>query len=225
MLKNWIATDGERMIPAVIRNYTKRDFHGLIEVQAASFPPPFPPELWWNEEQLNEHVTRFPEGALCVEMDGRIVGSMTALRRTLRDDEPHDWATVTDEGYIRNHEPDGDTLYVVDICVTPEYRRFGLGKWLMQSMYETVVYLGCRRLLGGGRMPGYRNYADRWTPEEYVDRVTKGEIKDPVLTFLLRCGRTPIGVARDYLEDEESCNNAALMEWRNPFWDDMRTKG
>jgi ribosomal protein S18 acetylase RimI-like enzyme len=217
MFKQWMAYDGQRFVPAVIRNYNEGDFSGLIDVQALSFPPPFPSELWWNKEQLSEHVSRFPDGALCVEMEGRIVGSMTALRRTFREGDRHDWASVTDEGYIRNHEPDGNTLYVVDICVAPAYRRFGLGKWLMQAMYETVVYLGCDRLLGGGRMPGYHKAASSLTPEEYVNRVKTGERTDPVLTFLLRCGRMPVGVVRDYLEDEQSGNNAALMEWRNPF--------
>lgn len=217
MYKTLMVTDGKRMLRAVIRNYTHRDFADLIRVQALSFPPPFPPELWWKEEQLHEHVTRFPEGALCAEVEGRVVGSMTALRVNLADGEEHDWATITDNGYIRNHDPNGDTLYVVDICVEPDYRQFGIGRWLMQSMYETVVHLGCRRLLGGGRMPGYHRVADRMTPEEYVEKVTRGELRDPVLTFLLRCGRMPVGVARNYLEDEESLNCAALMEWRNPF--------
>ncbi|TJY44216.1 GNAT family N-acetyltransferase [Cohnella pontilimi] len=217
MLKHLRVTDGERMLPAVIRNYGPADFQGLIEVQAQSFPPPFPSELWWNEEQLREHVTRFPEGALCVEIDGGIVGSMTGLLRTLDDSHPHDWARVTDNGYIRNHEPDGDTLYVVDICIAPAYRKFGLGKWLMQSMYETVVFLGCRRLLGGGRMPGYHKVTDEISPERYVEQVVSGERKDPVITFLLRCGRLPVGIAANYLEDEESRGYAVLMEWRNPF--------
>jgi hypothetical protein len=34
---------------------------------------------------------------------------------------------------------------------------------------------------------------------------------------MLRSGRTPVGVVENYLEDEESRNYAALMEWRNPF--------
>jgi len=45
----------------------------------------------------------------------------------------------------------------------------------------------------------------------------RGELADPVITFLLRCGRTPLGVVPGYLEDEESRHHAALMEWRNPF--------
>jgi ribosomal protein S18 acetylase RimI-like enzyme len=224
LIKHLRVTDGSRMLPAVIRNYRREDFDGLIRVQAQSFPPPFPSELWWNKAQLEEHVTRFPEGALCAEVQGEIAGSMTALRVTLNDDA-HDWASVTDNGYIRNHDPDGDTLYVVDICVAPAYRKFGLGKWLMQSMYETVVQLGCRRLLGGGRMPGYHRVAGELSPEQYVEQVANGERKDPVLTFLLKCGRLPAGIAKNYLDDEESCGYAALMEWRNPFMEQHGKEG
>jgi ribosomal protein S18 acetylase RimI-like enzyme len=217
MRKQLRVTNGSRMADAVIRNYRQEDFDDLIRVQALSFPPPFPSELWWNREQLAEHVARFPEGALCAEVDGVVAGSMTALRVNLQPGEKHDWATVTGDGYIRNHDPAGDTLYVVDICVAPEYRKFGLGKWLMFSMYETVVHLGCARLLGGGRMPGYRAVSGELTPQQYVDEVTRGLRTDPVLTFLLKCGRLPVGIAEHYLEDEESCGYAALMEWRNPF--------
>ncbi|MFC4597934.1 GNAT family N-acetyltransferase [Cohnella hongkongensis] len=217
MLKRLKVSDEGRMLALTIRNYGRGDFASLIALQERCFPPPFPSELWWKEEQLAEHVARFPEGALCAEAEGTIVGSMTALRVTVRPNEPHDWATITDNGYIRNHEPDGDTIYVVDLCIDPRYRKMGLGKWLMQSMYETVVHLGCLRLLGGGRMPGYHAHADRLAPEEYVRKVCEGELRDPVISFMLRCGRLPIGVAAQYLEDEQSLNYAALMEWRNPF--------
>jgi ribosomal protein S18 acetylase RimI-like enzyme len=203
---------------AVIRNYTKNDFSQLIRVQQESFPPPFPSELWWNEEQLTNHVSLFPEGALCVEVDGRVVGSMTGLLVHFDPRHPsHTWEEITDGGYIRNHRPDGNTLYVVDICVSPNYRKLGLGKWLMQSMYEVVVRLNVDRLLGGGRMPGYHRHADRLSATQYLEKVLKGELKDPVITFLLRCGRTPLQVIENYLEDEESLNYAVLMEWRNPF--------
>lgn len=202
----------------IIRRYEKADFQALIDVQRVSFPPPFPEELWWNEEQLLQHVTRFPDGALCAEVDGRIIGSMTSLIVNMDDyGHAHNWETITDSGYIRNHNGNGNTLYVVDICVIPEYRGSGIGKWLMQSMYETVVELGLSRLLGGGRMPGYHLHAHEATPEAYLERVLQGEWKDPVITFLLNCGRMPIGIAHHYLEDEQSLHSAVLMEWRNPF--------
>ncbi len=203
---------------AIIRTYGPHDFTGLIDIQRACFPPPFPEELWWSKEQLGEHVDRFQAGALCAEAGGRLIGSMTGLIVNMSDyGAKHSWEAVTDNGYIRNHNPDGDTLYVVDICVLPEYRKSGVGKWLMQSMYETVVQLGLERLLGGGRMPGYGAYADQLSPEEYVQHVISGKLKDPVVTFLMRCGRMPVGLAHDYLEDEQSRNCAVIMEWKNPF--------
>ena len=68
-----------RPVKAVVRNYTESDFNALIDVQKESFPPPFPEELLWNKEQLQNHITLFPEGALCIEIDGKVVGSMTGL--------------------------------------------------------------------------------------------------------------------------------------------------
>jgi ribosomal protein S18 acetylase RimI-like enzyme len=216
--KEFFVFDGDKPVPAVIRNYEEKDFAGLILIQQESFPPPFPSELWWNEEQLKNHVTLFPEGALCIEVGGEIVGSMTGLLVDFDPAKPdHSWEEVTDSGYIRNHKPDGNTLYVVDISVRPAFRKLGLGKWLMLSMYEVVVGLGLDRLLGGGRMPGYHKHAETLSPQQYLAAVLRGDVRDPVITFLLRCGRTPVKVVADYLEDEESLNYGTLMEWRNPF--------
>ncbi|MBM7659615.1 ribosomal protein S18 acetylase RimI-like enzyme [Bacillus mesophilus] len=205
-------------IKTIIRNYKEKDFSDLIEIQKASFPPPFPSDLWWNKEQLTNHVELFPEGALCVEIDGELCGSMTGLLIDYHIGDPHKgWDEATSSGYIANHNPSGNSLYVVDICVRPEYRKYGLGKLLMQSMYETVVQLQLKRLLGGGRLPGYSRHAKEMTIDQYVSNVLTGRIHDPVITFLLKCGRTPLEVIPNYLEDEESLNYGLLMEWKNPF--------
>lgn len=218
MYKKWYVFDGDKPVQAVVRNYTQGDFQALIDVQKESFPPPFPPDLWWNEEQLKEHVQRFPQGALCVEIEGEMAGSITGLMIDFDPKHPeHTWSEITDDGYIRNHNSDGNAIYIVDICVKPAYRKLGLGKWLMQSMYEVVVHEGLDRLLGGARMPLYHKYQHEMTVQEYLNRVMEGEIKDPVVTFLLHCGRTPVHVLPNYIEDEESCDYAALMEWKNPF--------
>lgn len=208
----------ERNVEVIIRNYREDDFEDLIRIQQESFPPPFPEELWWNEDQLMNHISLFNEGALCVEVEGVLAGSMTGLIVDFNPDQPnHTWEEITDNGYIRNHQPNGNSLYVVDICIRPAYRKLDLGRWLMQSMYEVVVHKGLERLLGGGRMPGYHKQATTMTAEHYLEQVVKGTLKDPVISFLLRCGRTPLGVVTNYLDDEESKNYAALMEWKNPF--------
>ncbi|WP_195574076.1 GNAT family N-acetyltransferase [Paenibacillus sp. 1001270B_150601_E10] len=216
--KHLYVFDQHQPIPAVVRSYTHSDIPELLAIQQESFPPPFPSELWWNKEQLHNHITWFPEGALCMEINGQLAGSMTAL---LVDDaareEDHPWEQITDSGYIRSHNPNGGTLYVVDISVRPAYRKLGIGKCLMQAMYDVVIHNGLTRMLGGGRMPGYHLHADSMTASQYLDAVVRGELKDPVITFLMRCGRTPVRVVEHYLEDEESCHYGALMEWNNPF--------
>lgn len=218
MYKEFYVFQNGKPEKVVIRNYIEQDFDALIDVQKQSFPPPYPPELWWNKEQLTSHITLFQNGALCAEVNGVIIGSMTALIiEQSQYEHQHEWAIISDDGYIRNHNASGDTLYVVDICVVPAYRKASIGKWLMQSMYETVVQLGLKRLQGGGRMPGYCHHADLLSPEQYLEKVMAGDLQDPVISFLLRCGRVPVGVAHHYLDDEQSCNNAAIMEWQNPF--------
>jgi ribosomal protein S18 acetylase RimI-like enzyme len=215
--QEYYAFQGNVPVKAMIRNYTKLDFEALVAVQKECFPPPFPEELWWNEEQLKNHVELFPEGAFCVGVDGEVVGSMTALIVNYKPGDTHSWEEVTDNGYIRNHNPKGNTLYVVDISVKPAFRKLGIGKKMMQAMYETVVHLDLDRLLGGGRLPGYHKHSAELSPEQYVEKVVEGELKDPVTTFLMRVGRVPVGVAHNYLDDDESGNCAALMEWKNPF--------
>lgn len=203
---------------ATLRNYNENDFEGLIEIQKESFPPPFPSELWWNREQLMSHVELFPQGAICVEIDGELVGSITSLLVNFDPENPqHTWEEVTDSGYIRTHLRDGKTLYIVDVSVKPAFRKLDLGKLLIQSMYERVIEDKLERVIGGGRMSGYHRHADSISPEQYVEAVAAGELRDPVISFLLRCGRTPVAIVPDYLEDEESLNYGLLMEWRNPF--------
>ncbi|WP_409300999.1 GNAT family N-acetyltransferase [Peribacillus sp. SCS-155] len=210
--------DNGKPIPAVIRNYNHNDFDELIKIQAECFPPPFPADLLWNEEQLNSHVSLFPDGAICVEVDGELAGSLTGLCVQFDPAQPsHTWEEITDSGYIRNHDPLGNTMYIVDISVRPRFRKFGLGKLMMQSMYQVVVEKKLDRLLGGGRMPGYHKVAPQMTIEEYLNKIIGGEVKDPVISFLLKCGRKPLAIVENYLDDAESHNYATLMEWKNPF--------
>ncbi len=78
--RDFYVFDNDRPVPARIREYARADFEGLIEIQRECFPPPFPSELWWNEEQLTNHITLFPDGAHCIEVEGALAGSITGLR-------------------------------------------------------------------------------------------------------------------------------------------------
>lgn len=200
----------------VVRPYTLADFSGLLAVQREAFPPPFPEELWWNKTQISSHVETFPQGAMLAEWNGEIVGSATSLLIKYNANT-HNWSQVADNGYIRNsHQPDGDSLYGIDLCVRPAFRKQGIAQALYQARKELVLDLGLKRFLAGARIPGYHRVAYQMSATDYVQQVVQGEIHDQVLTFMLKQGLRPLQVLTNYLEDDESLNYAVLVEWANP---------
>jgi ribosomal protein S18 acetylase RimI-like enzyme len=210
------------LTPAVctVRPYTLDDVDQLLRIQRECFPPPFPPELWWQREQIASHIRHVPAGALCaVDAQGELLGSATANRLTIADGhEQHTWADAADHGWLRNADPAGDTLYGVDVAVRPCARGQGVARALYQARFALVRRLGLRRFLAGSRISGYHRHAAAMSPERYADEVIAGRLTDPVITPQLRAGLTPVTVVRDYLPDDESCGHALLMAWNNPDW-------
>ena len=89
------------------RNSTPDDFSELIKLSKVCFPEHKP----WKMEMLESQYALFPEGMQLIEYDGEIVGSATSLIVNMEDyTDNHTWAEVSDNGYITNHEPEGDTL-------------------------------------------------------------------------------------------------------------------
>lgn len=203
--------------PIFIRSYTEADIPQLREVQRECFPLPFPEEQLWSREQLESHIRTFPEGALCAEASGMVAGSCTNLIISFDPAHPqHTWSEVSDDGFIRTHNPRGNTLYGIDIAVRPAFRGQGIARRLYEARFELVTRLGLERFLTAGRLPGYHRHQGHMSVEAYAAKVIEGELTDPVITPQLRAGLKPVAVVRDYIPDEESGNNALMLEWRNP---------
>ncbi|WP_318246789.1 GNAT family N-acetyltransferase [Bacillus norwichensis] len=117
---------------------------------------------------------------------------------------------------MRNHNPEGKTLYGFDVTVHPEYRGQGLGRLLYGARRQVCQTHQLKNIMFGGRIPHFHKYADRLSVSEYIERVSEGKIYDPVLTFQLRNGFTVRAILENYLpDDEESLAYATLMEWIN----------
>jgi GNAT superfamily N-acetyltransferase len=201
-----------------IRPYTLADLPGLITIQRECFPPPFPPELWWQPEQIASHVARFPAGALCaVAADGELVASATAM--IVRDDPAHPehtWAAISAEGWITTHDPTGDVLYGIDIAVRPAWRGQGVARALYAARFALVERLGLRAFRCGSRLSGFHHHAAEMPIEGYVAAVLAGRLTDPVVTPQLRAGMRAVHLLPGYLSDAEAHDFALLMEWPNP---------
>ncbi len=201
----------------LIRKIEEADMPYLIEMNKRAFPLMAEENVVWSERQLRTHLKLFPAGQLVAVVDGKPVGAVASLIvDTGRDPyRPHTYAGITDGGYFYNHDANGDTLYGADVYVDPDCQGMGIGAALYEARRRLCKQLNLRRILAGGRISGFENYPDL-TPEEYVQQVKNGELRDKVLNFQLSQGFVIRGVLRNYITDPMSLNNASLIEWLNP---------
>lgn len=197
----------------IVRPLRLEDFDALVALQLRCFPGMKP----WLREQLESQLERFPQGQICVEIGGKLVASSSSLVVDFDlYSEWHDWAHMADRGYIRNHDPNGNTLYGIEIMVDPDYRGYRLSRRLYDARKQLARDMNLERIMIGGRIPGYHRHADEMTAREYVDRVVAKELYDPVLTAQLANGFQLQRLIPDYLpNDKESMGYATFLEWTN----------
>lgn len=203
---------------AEIRPLHPDDVDGAVALQVACFPPPFDPELLWKREHLLRHLELFPEGQFVAVAEGRVIGSCS---NTLVSDAVWNshasWDETVGGPFLDNFDPLGSTLYGLDISVHPEARGQGLAKRLYAARFELVRSRGLARYGTACRLPDWRAWSGAHSGadhDSYVAAVQRGETTDRTLSPLLRIGLTPLGVLHHYMEDWESGNAAALLEWK-----------
>jgi predicted amidohydrolase/GNAT superfamily N-acetyltransferase len=167
--------------------------------------------------QLTLQLEAFPEGQLVAVHKGHVVGYAASLIALLDEESPwYSYNEITGAGTFSTHDPSGDTLYGADIGVDPEYRGQGVAQMLYAGRKRLLKRYNLRRMVAGGRIPGYVEYAGRMTAEEYIDAVQRGDLRDPALNAHLRAGYTVRSVHMGYLRDEQSLDYATFLEYLNP---------
>jgi ribosomal protein S18 acetylase RimI-like enzyme len=204
----------------IIRNTRLDDIEKIVKLQQDSFPILARYDNIWHPEELKSHLQIFPLGQfVVVEEDGEVVGSASTLIVTLNPEyAEHTWKGITSDGMFTDHNPNGDSLYGADISTHPKFRHEGIGSMLYGARKELVLRLGLRRMISGGRLFNYQDYADKMSAFEYANKVINGELHDPVLSFELDNGFKFIKVLPEYLDDIRSQNYASFIEWLNPHF-------
>ncbi len=196
-----------------VRQLKLEDYDQLVELQKLSFPG----MPTWNAEQLESQLEIFPEGQICIDYDGKIIASSNSLIVDFDIHEDYDsWQRISDNGYITNHNPEGDTLYGIEIMVHPDFRGMRLSRRLYDARKQIARKYNLRSIVIGGRIPGYYKQKAKMTAREYVDRVISKELYDQVLTAQLSNGFVLKRIMPTYLEsDTASAGHATLLEWPN----------
>lgn len=178
----------------------------------------------WTQKQFRAMLGRFADGQLCIEDKGRVVaGALSLIVDYKRYGDFHTHKQITGNGYFTTHDPQGDSLYGVDVFVHPDYRGLRLGRRLYDARKRLCRKLNLRRIIFGGRIPNYAPYADKMTPQRYIELVKNREIYDPVLSFQLSNDFHVRRVITDYLpEDVESCAYAVISQWINIEYEERK---
>jgi len=201
----------------IVRELTSDDIPHVIELQKESFPYMAKDGVIWREHHLRNHLEIFPEGQFCAELNGKIIASSSSLIVDLIPDyAEHTYNQITANGMFSNHNPSGNSLYAADVSTHPSTRRMGIATMLYNVRKQLTVKLGLRRIIAGGRLFNYCEYAKNMTPLEYAQKVVAGELRDPVLSFQLGNGFKFIKILPNYMKDSRSLNFASFIEWTNP---------
>jgi predicted amidohydrolase len=205
-----------------LRHLVKDDYADLKVMMDAVYP-----DLGgaWPEKQFRAQLTVFPEGQICIEDHGKIVAAAFSLIVDYdKFGDHHTYDQITGDAYLTTHDPLGDVLYGIEVCVDLEYRSMRLGRRLYEARKELCQSLNLKSIIAGGRIPNYKNYAHDMSPQKYIEEVKKREIYDPILTFQLSNEFEVKRVLTAYLpEDKESKGYATLLEWTNLYYEDHKS--
>jgi GNAT superfamily N-acetyltransferase len=198
-----------------LRNATPGDIPRLVAMNRAAYPELVEQNVVWSPAQIAAHIDRFERGQIVAEIDGVIMGAIStfvvpASRNALAQ---HTWLSITDEGTFASHDGTGDTLYLADVYVDPAAWGRGVGEALYGALKQLCIDLRLRRVVAGGRLWGYHEYADRLTAQEYVDVALRGDIRDRVLGSQIKAGFRVCGILEHYLKDPRSKDYATLLVW------------
>ncbi len=201
----------------ILRNTYKKDISQIVAIQRESFPD-VAAGIIYEPSFLEDHINLFPEGQFCAELDGRIVASATSLIVLLYPEyRDHTWYDIAgNRNRFKSHNPNGDSLYADDICTHPDFRGLGIATMLFNARKKLAIKFNLKRIIGGGRLYNYCEYADKMSADEYAGKVERGEMHDPVLSFQLKNGFKYIKIIPQYLHDSRSLNCAPFIEWLNP---------
>lgn len=205
-----------------LRNLQIEDYKQLKESMIEAYPDM--ENAYWDEKHIKQLLETFPEGQLVILADDVVVGSALSIivsEKTAY--KLHDYKGITGNYSFSTHTKKGEILYGIDVFVNPNYRGLRLGRRLYDARKELCEQLNLKAIVFAGRIPNYLQYADDYSPKEYIEKVNKKELYDPVLSFQLSNDFQPVRVMRNYLQGDKSSQEfAVLLDWNNIYYEEEK---
>ncbi|WP_306641125.1 carbon-nitrogen hydrolase family protein [Sanyastnella coralliicola] len=178
-------------------------------------------QSYWKQRQIERLLDIFPEGQVVIKIDGEIAGCALSIIVDYESfDDNHTYKEITADYTFDSHTPEGDTLYGIDVFIKPKFRGLRLGRRLYDYRKELCERMNLKGIAFGGRIPNYHKYAKALSPKQYIEKVKRKEIHDPVLNFQISNDFHPSRILHGYLEgDAASQEFAVLLEWDNIYYE------
>lgn len=179
-------------------------------------------DSYWAESHIQSLIDKFPQGQVVVKVNNELAGcALSIIVNYERLTKKHTYKQVTGNYTFNTHDGDGDQLYGIDVFIKPEYRGLRLGRRLYDYRKELCEKLNLKGIAFGGRIPNYYKYADQFSPKEYIEKVKRKEIEDPVFNFQISNDFHPSKILKGYLEGDKGSNEfAVLLEWDNIYYEE-----
>lgn len=176
---------------------------------------------YWEKREIQSLLKKFKERQVVIKVNGELAGCALSIIVNYDDfSDNHTYQEITEDYSFNSHSDDGDTLYGIDIFIKPEYRGLRLGRRLYDYRKELCEKLNLKGIAFGGRIPNYHQYKDEISPKQYIEKVKRKEIDDPVLNFQMSNDFRPNKIIKNYLEgDTASGDFAVLMVWDNIYYE------
>jgi predicted amidohydrolase len=175
----------------------------------------------WPQRTIDHLIAEFPEGQIAISDNDVIVGIALSLQVDYnRFSNPHTYDDIVDSQDNVHIDPKGDALYGLDVIIRKSHRGLRLGRRLYDARKELCRQYNLRAILAGGRIPNYHQHKDELSPAKYIEKVSRKEIYDPILSFQLANDFQVKRLLKKYLpDDQQSVGYATLLEWNNIFYD------
>ena len=195
------------------------DYEELKEVMLLSYETM--PDAYWKTSQIKTLIDKFPDGQVVIKIDGEIAACAFSI--IVKYDEfanHHTYKEITGDYTFSTHTDNGNILYGIDVFVAPKFRGLRLGRRLYDYRKELCENLNLKGIAFGGRIPNYHKFEAVMSPKEYIEKVKRKEIHDPVLNFQISNDFHPSKILKGYLEgDQASGEFAVLLEWDNIYYE------
>lgn len=201
-----------------------KDYQQLKDVMVSAYHTM--EDAYWKEDQIKVLLEKFPEGQVVLMVNGQLAGcALTIIIDYDQFERNHTYKQITGNYTFNTHTTHGDMLYGIDVFISPEFRGLRLGRRLYDYRKELCEKLNLKGIAFGGRIPNYHKYAEELTPKQYIEKVKKTEILDPVLNFQISNDFHPSKIMKGYLEGDDASNEfAVLMEWDNIYYEKPNKK-